>query len=98
MKNRITMLSLSQGFLFGFCTLFILYLFKPIIDRLPFVRRVQNLIGRQLDVFEEVQDSDEDEGIVDDELLFSDMNPEQSVEKYRRMRLDAAAAALQNKA
>ncbi|KAH8249223.1 hypothetical protein KR032_007422, partial [Drosophila birchii] len=96
LKNLATMLSLSQGFLFGMFAFFVLYLLKSCLQGLQIVRRVQNLIGRKLDVFEQVQDSDEDEGIVDDEFLFSDFNPEQSVEKYRRMRFEAAVAALKN--
>ncbi|KAH8242010.1 hypothetical protein KR038_001971, partial [Drosophila bunnanda] len=95
-KNLFTMLSLSEGFLIGFFTFLILCLLHSYLKGLLFVQRVQNLIGRRLDIFEQVQDSDEDEGIVDDEFLFSDLNPEQSVEKYRRKRLDAAAAALKD--
>ncbi|KAH8281563.1 hypothetical protein KR054_001580, partial [Drosophila jambulina] len=95
-KNLITMPSLSQVFLFGLFPLIIFYLLKTYLNGLQFMRRVQNLIGRRLDVFQQVQESDEDEGIVDDEFLFSDLNPEQSVEKYRRLRFDAAAAALKS--
>nr|XP_017032871.1 uncharacterized protein LOC108082087 [Drosophila kikkawai] len=88
------MLTLWRGFLFGLFAVFILYLLKKFLRELHIIRRLINLIESKRDIFEQVSETDEDEGIVDDEILFTDLNPEQSLEKYRRVRFEAAAIAM----
>ncbi|XP_017032871.2 uncharacterized protein, partial [Drosophila kikkawai] len=94
LKNLVTMLTLWRGFLFGLFAVFILYLLKKFLRELHIIRRLINLIESKRDIFEQVSETDEDEGIVDDEILFTDLNPEQSLEKYRRVRFEAAAIAM----
>ncbi|KAH8317672.1 hypothetical protein KR074_004154 [Drosophila pseudoananassae] len=74
---------------------FIFLLYVQVVQRQWF-GRVSNFFGKKPDPYDlEYEGSDEDGSIVeDDEVLFRNLNPNQSVEQYRRQRFEAAAAAL----
>ncbi|XP_039502387.1 uncharacterized protein LOC120458707 [Drosophila santomea] len=81
---------LFYGLILGLLILFLIRIFM--MERL---QRLKAIIWRSLSEYEHESEAD-DEGHIDDEFLFRDLNPEQSVELHRRQRLEAAAAVLRN--
>lgn len=93
-------ISVAFGFLFNklLFYVFISGLFILIFIRLFMMERLQRLkaiIWRSFSEYDH-ESEPEDEGYIDDEFLFRDLNPEQSVELHRRQRLEAAAKVLRN--
>lgn len=91
---------ISVAFLFNklLFYVFISGLFILIFIRLFMMERLQRLkaiIWRSFSEYDH-ESEPEDEGYIDDEFLFRDLNPEQSVELHRRQRLEAAAKVLRN--
>ncbi|EDV58881.1 uncharacterized protein LOC6542149 [Drosophila erecta] len=79
---------LFYGLIFGLLILIVVRLFM--MERL---QRLKAIIWRNLSEYERDSEA-EDEGCIDDEFLFRDLNPEQSVDLHRRQRLEAAAKVL----
>ncbi|XP_037711180.1 uncharacterized protein LOC119548152 [Drosophila subpulchrella] len=84
---------------------FIIGLLITIFIRLYVSKRFQRLtivIWRNLfnheDEHEDEDENPDDEGFLEDDYLFRDLNPEQSVELHRRRRFEAAAEAMKNEA
>ncbi|XP_017098007.3 uncharacterized protein [Drosophila bipectinata] len=82
---------------FGVMGIALIYLLYVQVVERQWLGRVRNFFGRKPDPLAlESDGSDEDDSIIleDDEFLFRNLNPNQSVEQYRRQRFEAAAAAL----
>ncbi|XP_017011948.2 uncharacterized protein [Drosophila takahashii] len=60
------------------------------------LHRLKTAILRSLYNYDEEDEGPDDEGFIEDDDLFRDLNPEQSVELHRRQRFEAAAAVLEN--
>ncbi|XP_043662272.1 uncharacterized protein LOC122626179 [Drosophila teissieri] len=81
---------LFYGLILGLLILIFIRLFM--MERL---QRLKAIISRSRSEYEHESEAD-DEGYIDDEFLFRDLNPEQSIELHRRQRLEAAAEVLRN--
>lgn len=98
--DKVSPLEWIENFLFfgalGSAFLYLLYF--QLIKRQWYLRVRRFLFTRKPDLFAEVEGSeDDDDGFVDGDAL-GNLNPEHSVEQYRRQRFEAAAAAVKHSA
>ncbi|KAH8412767.1 hypothetical protein KR009_005398 [Drosophila setifemur] len=105
MSSLVNLLS-KKCYFYGLIFVVLLYLIYLQIAKTKYIQRLKMIFERRTDIFEDARGSDggegdgdgdgddSDDGFVEEEVLFRDLNPEQSVELHRRQRFQAAAIAI----
>ncbi|KAH8353071.1 hypothetical protein KR084_008673 [Drosophila pseudotakahashii] len=94
-EKLVRLVSGASSFISKNCIIFgliLMMILMTVCMRLFMVERLQRLksaIWKSLYNYEDENDGADDEGFIEDDDLFRDLNPEQSVELHRRQRFEA---------